>query len=167
MKKFLFSLIVVLVIVGLTAIVGCGSQEADQGGAEPASDLDAAYDEFQSELNKTMAYLTADAMMEGIIGDLYRGADIYELNISDPMRYNNQSVNGWMNGFNVSTTINNSTICLSDSMMEGQDYSITVTTSNGSIRFVSINACVYQIPGPSKYWENQSLSITTWQVEYY
>ena len=68
--------------------------------------LNSSYNVYLSKLKDTTAYYTVDAMMEKIFSDMYAGENVYILNKSDIYRYNNQS--GWLNGYKISTSINNS-----------------------------------------------------------
>ncbi len=70
--------------------------------------LNSSYNLYLNKLNDTMAYYTADAVMGKIFSDIYAGEDIYILNKSDSTRYNNQSATGWLNGYKISTSVNNS-----------------------------------------------------------
>jgi len=70
--------------------------------------LNTSYNIYSSKLNDTTAYYTVDAMMGKMFGDMYAGENIYILNTSDSTRYNNQSAGGWLNGFKINTSINNS-----------------------------------------------------------
>jgi len=68
--------------------------------------LDSSYSQYLHELNRTTAYYAADAMMENILNDLYRGVDIYNQNESTPY---NQNGSDYLNsGYNISVAINNS-----------------------------------------------------------
>jgi hypothetical protein len=70
--------------------------------------LNTSYNIYAGKLEDATAYYTVDAMMGKIFGDMYTGANVYILNRSDSTRYNNQSASGWLNGYNISTYINNS-----------------------------------------------------------
>jgi len=63
---------------------------------------------YTSKLIDSAGYLTADAMMSKIFSDMWAAENIYELNISESENYNNQSESGWLNGFSISTSIDNS-----------------------------------------------------------
>ena len=68
--------------------------------------LDSSYSQYLHELNRTTAYYAADAMMENILNDLYRGVDIYNQNASTP--YNQNGSNYLGSGYDISVAINNS-----------------------------------------------------------
>jgi hypothetical protein len=70
--------------------------------------LNTSYNIYSSKIDDTTAYYTVDAMMGKMFGDMYAGENIYILNASDSTRYNNQSNGGWLNGYKISTSINNS-----------------------------------------------------------
>jgi hypothetical protein len=70
--------------------------------------LNTSYNIYAGKLEDATAYYTVDAMMGKIFGDLYTGTNVYILNVSDSTRYNNQSASGWLNGYNISTYVNNS-----------------------------------------------------------
>jgi hypothetical protein len=70
--------------------------------------LNTSYNIYASKLNDTMAYYTVDAMIGKIFSDMYAGNDSYIINRDEPGRYTNQSTGGWLNGYKIRTSINNS-----------------------------------------------------------
>ena len=63
--------------------------------------IDSSYNLYSNKLKGTMAYYTADAMLEKIFSDMYAGQDVYYNSSS----YTNQS---WLNGYSINTSINDS-----------------------------------------------------------
>jgi hypothetical protein len=72
--------------------------------------LDSSYTQYLHELNRTNAYYTADAMMENILNDIYRGVDVYNQNVSAPYNLLNPlNGSGYLNsGYDIGVVINNS-----------------------------------------------------------
>jgi hypothetical protein len=66
--------------------------------------LDSSSRQYISALTKTTAYYAADAMMENILNDVYRGVNIYDYNVST--QYSQDDF--LSSGFGVSVVVNNS-----------------------------------------------------------
>ena len=83
--------------------------------------LHSSYNIFTDEIIETKGYLVADAMMEFIISDLYAGEDVYVLSNDESNPYDQDS---WLDGFDITTVVNNSMASPPAPPSEGEAYEV-------------------------------------------
>ena len=124
--------------------------------------VDNTYTIYISASTHSSAYYAADAMMEKIMNDMLTGQNVSQLNTTYPTRYNNASANGWLNGYNVNTSINGTIAYPPSTPTAGLDKDFTITTiaTKNHKTVVSLTAAI-------RWTSNTSIIIFSWQPKYY